>query len=176
MIKSIFAVDHWGGMGLNGSLPWSHHSEDLKYFKEQTQGDIVIMGRKTWDDPKMPKPLPGRETYVITNSPLLGYPSVRTIKGNITEIIKQIAKFNPDRTVWIVGGPGILLQTKDLVEEAHITHFKGQYRTDVAIDLRKYLSLFQARSAQPSTDKKCIWMTYKNIDPFRPLHTRLTDC
>ncbi len=167
MIKAIFAVDHWGGMGLKGSLPWPHHREDMQYFKEQTQDQIVIMGRRTWDDPKMPKPLPGRTTYVVTSRPLFGYEGVRTIRGDISNSIKTIAENNPNKTVWIIGGPQILLDTKDLVDEVHITHFKGQFKTDVQIDLRKYLSLFQARSACPSTDGKCNWMTYRNIDIFR---------
>jgi dihydrofolate reductase len=166
-IKAIFAVDHWGGMGLKGSLPWPHHSEDLQYFKEQTQGDIVVMGRRTWDDPSMPKPLPDRTTYVVTTRPLFGYTGVRTIRGDIVSSIKMIAENNPLRTVWIVGGPEILMSTRDLVDEAHVTHFKGQYKTDVQIDIRRYLNLFQARSAEPSTDRKCTWMTYKNIDIFR---------
>lgn len=168
MIKSIFAVDHWGGMGLNGSLPW-HHREDLEYFKSQTEGHIVIMGRRTWDDPKMPKPLPGRTTYVVTNRPLGNYKSVKTIKGDVLTSIRTIAKNNPKKTIWIVGGSKLLLETKDLVDEAHITHFKGQYRTDIKLDLRKYLFLFQARSAWTSSDKKCSWTIYKNIDIFRPV-------
>ena len=167
MIKSIFAVDHWGGMGLNGSLPW-HHSEDLAYFKEQTSGHIVIMGRRTWEDPKMPKPLPGRTTYVVTSRPIFGY-DVKTIRGDIVAAIQTIAKDNPKKTVWIIGGPQLLLDTKDLVDEAHVTHFKGQYRTDTQLDLKRYLSLFQARSACPSTDLKCNWTVYKNIDIFRPI-------
>jgi dihydrofolate reductase len=169
MIKAIFAVDYWGGMGLNGSLPWPHHSEDLQYFKEQTKDQIVIMGRKTWDDPKMPKPLPGRTTYVVTNRPLFGYSSVRTIKGDLAEAVKKIAHDNPTKTVWIIGGPGILMETRDLVDEAHISHFKGQFRVDTQIDLRRYLSLFRATGAMPSSDRKCNWTTYKNIDIFRPL-------
>lgn len=168
MIKSIFAVDHWGGMGLRGSLPW-YHQEDLEYFKQQTEGHIVIMGRKTWDDPKMPKPLPNRKTYVVTNKFLLGYQNVKPIRGDISNIIKEIAAVNKNKIVWIIGGPQILLDTKDIVDEAHITHFKGQYRTDVQIDLKKYLSLFQARSCSTSSDKKCSWMVYKNIDIFRPV-------
>ena len=101
MIKAIFAVDHWGGMGLKGSLPWPHHSEDLQYFKEQTDGNIIIMGRRTWDDPKMPKPLPGRTTYVATHKPLFGYAGVRTIRGDLSPAIKLIAENNPTKTVWI---------------------------------------------------------------------------
>lgn len=168
MIKAIFAVDHWGGMGFNGSLPWPHHKEDLQYFKEQTKNHIVVMGRRTWDDPKMPKPLPDRTTFVVTNRPLLAsYENVKTIKGNICAQIKNIEKANPNKVIWVIGGPQILIDTIDLVDEAHITHFKGQYRTDTKIDLRKYLRMFQARSAGPSLDKKCTWMTYNNVDPFR---------
>ena len=166
MIKAIFAVDHWGGMGFIGSLPWPHHLEDLQYFKEQTMGDIVVMGRKTWDDPKMPKPLPGRINYVATNKPIFGY-GITTIRGDLQENIRKIQNAYPTKTVWIIGGPDILMETRDLVDQVHITHFKGQFKTDRQIDLRKYLSLFRATSAATSLDKKCSWMTYKNIDIFR---------
>jgi dihydrofolate reductase len=165
-IKAIFAVDYWGGMGLNGSLPWPHHPEDLQYFKEQTLGDVVIMGRKTWEDPKMPKPLPGRINYVATNNSIFGY-GINTIKGDLQENIRNIKIAYPKKTIWIIGGPAILMETRDLVDEVHITHFKGQHRTDVQIDLRKYLTFFRATSAATSLDKKCSWMTYKNIDIFR---------
>lgn len=166
-IKAIFAVDYWGGMGLNGSLPWPHHSEDLQYFKEQTQGHIVVMGRNTWDDPKMPKPLPGRQTYVATNRPLFGYSNVKTIRGDLCEQIKKIAEDNPTKTVWIIGGPQLLLATKDITDQVHTTHFKGQFRTDVQLDMKKYFSMFRATGAAPSSDRKCSWTTYKNIDIFR---------
>ncbi len=169
MIKAIFAVDYWGGMGHKGSLPWPHHSEDLQYFKEQTQGHIVVMGRRTWDDPKMPKPLPGRTTYVVTNRPLFGYENVRTIKGDICGSIKNIQNTNPNKTIWIIGGPQILLDTRDLVDEAHVTHFKGQFKVDAQLDLKKYLGVFQATGAAPSSDRKCNWTTYKNVDIFRSI-------
>jgi len=167
MIKAIFAVDHWGGMGFRGSLPWPHHSEDLQYFKEQTNNQIVVMGRNTWDDPKMPKPLPGRTTYVATTRPLFGFSGVKTIQGDLAECILKISQENPTKTVWIVGGPKLLIDTRDIVDQVHLTHFKGQYRTDVQVDLRKYLQMFQATSAATSSDRKCSWMTYKNVDIFR---------
>ena len=168
-IKAIFAVDYWGGMGQNGSLPWPHHSEDLQYFKQQTKDQIVVMGRRTWDDPKMPKPLPGRQTFVATTKPLFGYQGVKTVRGDLSAAVKKIAEDNPAKTVWVIGGPGILMETRDLIDEAHVTHFKGQFKTDTQIDLRRYLSLFRASSADASTDLKCTWTTYKNIDIFRPV-------
>ena len=67
MINAIFAVDSQGGLGKNGSLPWPKNSEDLRWFKQNTLGHIVVMGGNTWRDPLMPKPLPGRINVVITS-------------------------------------------------------------------------------------------------------------
>jgi dihydrofolate reductase len=167
MIKSIFAVDHWGNIGNKGSLPWPHLKEDMKYFKELTKGHVVIMGRKTWDDPKFPKPLPDRINYVITNKLLHGYNDVKTIRGDLNSEIRKIEKIYPSKIIWIIGGAKILESTKNLIDEAHITHVYGQYKADTTVDLRKYLRTFRVFSACPSKDKKCTWMSYKNIDPFR---------
>jgi len=166
MIKAIFACDVWGGMGYKGGLPWPSHSEDLQYFKSQTLGGIVVMGRRTWDDPKFPKPLPGRINYVATTRPLFGY-NVTTIRGDIADRLKKIEQDHPNQTIWIIGGPKLLMETRSLVDEVHITHFKGQYRTDTQIDLRNYLSVFQTKSAATSSDRKCSWLVYKNIDIFK---------
>jgi len=168
MIKAILAVDPWGGMGYKGSLPWPHCKEDLQYFQNQTSGQIVVMGRKTWDDEKMPKPLPNRTTYVVTNRPIAGY-GVTSISGNIKEHLLRIEKIYPHKTVWVIGGPQILMDCRSLFQEVHISHFKNQYKTDTNIDLRKFLQFFQARSAKPSSNNVCTWMTYKNIDIFSPV-------
>jgi dihydrofolate reductase len=168
MIKSIFAVDHWGGMGLNGTLAWPHNSEDLKYFKSMTEGQVVVMGRRTWDDPKMPKPLPGRTTYVVSNRQL-DHIGAYTIRGNLVDRIQKIQESHPKKTIWIIGGPAILMETKDIVDEARITHFKGQYKTDVQIDLREYLKMFRFIGVKPGLDRSLSWVTYKNIDIFKPL-------
>lgn len=166
MIKAIFAVDYWGGMGYRGSLPWPHHKEDLQYFKSQTENDVIVMGRRTWDDPKMPKPLPNRTNYVVTHRPIVGY-NVTSISGDIKEHLENIQKIYPKKNIWIIGGPEILMLTRYVIDEVHITHFKGQYQSDTKIDLKKFLNVFRATSAKPSSDRTCNWTTYKNIDIFR---------
>ena len=163
MIKAIFAIDSWGGMGYRGSLPWPHSKEDLQHFKTLTSGQIVVMGRKTYDDPKMPKPLPGRTSYVITHRPIKG---VLTINGDINQRLKALESYYTNKTIWVIGGPEILLETKDLIKEAHVTHFKAQYKSDVQLDTRGFFSTFQARSAKPGPDWTLTWMVYKNIDIF----------
>ena len=165
MIKAIFAVDPWGGMGFRGSLPWPHHTEDMQYFKKQTENHIVVMGRRTYDDPKMPKPLKNRITYVATNRPLY---TAGTVRGNLVEQIPLLQKRHPSKHIWIIGGPEIIMSCQDIIDEMHVTHFKSQFRSDVKIDMRKMSLMMRAMGAWPSQDGKCTWTVYKNIDIFRP--------
>ncbi|HEX8284482.1 MAG TPA: dihydrofolate reductase [Pyrinomonadaceae bacterium] len=62
-ITAIVAVDRNGAIGKDGKLPW-HYPADLKFFREQTTGNAVVMGYKTWLTLK--RPLPGRLNVVLT--------------------------------------------------------------------------------------------------------------
>lgn len=63
MIIGIVAVDKNGAIGKDGKLPW-HYSADLKFFKETTTGNAVVMGYKTWLTLK--KPLPNRLNIILS--------------------------------------------------------------------------------------------------------------
>jgi dihydrofolate reductase len=64
-IIGIVAVDQNGAIGKGGSIPW-HYSADLKFFKQQTTGNVCVMGRRTWLSFK--KPLPNRLNIVMSRS------------------------------------------------------------------------------------------------------------
>mgnify|MGYP003656530971 CR=1 FL=1 len=66
MIKAILACDDNGGVSRNGVMPWPKNTRDLKWFQRITTGQLVIMGRNTWDDTQMPSPLPNRINAVVT--------------------------------------------------------------------------------------------------------------
>lgn len=59
----IAAVARNRVIGLNNQMPW-HLPEDLRYFKAQTEGHTVLMGRKTFES--LGRPLPKRRNIVIT--------------------------------------------------------------------------------------------------------------
>src|SRR5712664_3966002 len=46
MIIGIVAIDRNLAIGKGGRLPW-HYSADMKFFKETTMGNAVVMGRRT---------------------------------------------------------------------------------------------------------------------------------
>jgi len=64
MVVGIVAVDRNLAIGKGGKLPW-HYSADMKFFKETTIGNTVVMGRRTWLTLK--KPLPDRQNIVLSH-------------------------------------------------------------------------------------------------------------
>lgn len=138
MIKAIFAVDANNGMGKDGSLPWPKNSEDLKLFKKYTYGNTVVMGGKTWRDPFMPKPLPGRTNIVVT-SESIDIPEVITVSDNWKEFVVDYSK---DKEVYIIGGASLLEQSVDIIDEVILTKFTKSYGCDVKIDLNEFLKDF----------------------------------
>ena len=96
MICTIFATDQMGTFGNRGTLPWPMDSEDMAWFREHTLDQIVVMGRNTWDDPKMKKPLPNRINCVITSRPI-EYPTVRRLSGDYKKQIRELQVLFPEK-------------------------------------------------------------------------------
>ena len=160
MINALFAVDHYGGMGFQGSLPWPHNAEDLANFQKLTTGHVVVMGSHSWNDPKMPKPLQGRTVYVASNKPV-HYAS--RISGDIKEQVLALEERHPNQTIWVVGGPKLLEECEGLFDQVHLTHFKGSYKIDTKIDLKSFLTGFVPVRASVSNDRKSTFIKYEPI-------------
>lgn len=160
MIKAIFAVDIFGGMGAGGTLPWPSSREDFAWFKRNTQNQVVVMGRRTWDDPKMPKPLPNRINYVISHTPV-DVPGVVTISGDYTTQIASIQSQYPESDVYILGGPVIIMGCIDQIEKIYLTTFRTSYIVDTRIDLKHCLRNFDLVDLVHGSD--CTFSIYERI-------------
>jgi dihydrofolate reductase len=160
MINALFAADQFGGMGLNGTLPWPHNSSDLKQFKRLTDGHVVVMGRRSWDDPKLPKPLVGRTVYVATTRPVQ---HATPISGDIKTAVQTVQEQHPNKTIWVVGGPEILEQCQDLYDRIYLTHIKGVYKIDTKINLKSMLSGYRMVSASAAPSDNCTFTVYESI-------------
>lgn len=64
MFSIIAAIGKNRELGKNGDLIWQLPN-DLKFFKEQTMGKKVFMGKRTFES--LPKKLPNREHFVLTD-------------------------------------------------------------------------------------------------------------
>lgn len=157
MINAIFAIDAEGGLGRDGTLPWPKDSEDLKWFKENTTGHIVIMGRNTWEDPMMPKPLPHRINGVVTSSDNLYMADKANmiISGDLLEKALVDLEENFElRTIWIIGGAQLLQTTQHLLDHVYLTRFDNSYDCDVKINPSEFLNKFQLKSEIPGQGKR----------------------
>ena len=130
MIKAIMAVDEKGGISKGQSMPWPKNSIDLKWFKENTINNIVVMGRKTWEDPFMPTPLKSRINVLITNK------NKELIEGaNVNNEIQNIQSEYINKDIFIIGGSEIINLTFNLIEQFYLTRIYGNYNCEKFIDV-----------------------------------------
>lgn len=160
MINAIFAVDFNGGMGFNGSLPWPHNSEDLANFQRLTTGNVVVCGRRTWDDPKMPKPLPNRTVYVATHRPV-SY--AMPFSGDIKSKLLALEQEHTGKDIFLIGGSALLEEARELFDRIYLTHIKGSYRADTRIHVKEFLVGYQPRRATVSKDCQSTFTIYESI-------------
>jgi dihydrofolate reductase len=167
MIISILASTNTGGIGNRGTLPWPHNKEDMRWFAQHTTGNIVVMGRNTWDDPKMPKPLPNRENYVVSSRHVAQQYQhlVKWIPSNPVENIVQLQKDNLDKDVYVIGGRQLYEATESIVERVLLTRIKGAWFTDTRIQLESMLACFQIKSVKPGDN--CTYETWDRIMFFK---------
>jgi dihydrofolate reductase len=64
-ITGIVAIAKNFAIGKDGTLPW-HYSADLRFFKETTRGNAIVMGFHTWQS--IGKPLPKRLNIVLSRA------------------------------------------------------------------------------------------------------------
>lgn len=65
MIALIAALSKNRVIGKEGRIPWKIKGEQ-KRFKELTTGNVVIMGRRSYEE--IGRPLPGRITIVVSST------------------------------------------------------------------------------------------------------------
>lgn len=120
--KAIAAMSLNRVIGQGSRIPW-HLPEDFKWFKQMTTGQVVVMGRKTFES--IGRPLPNRETIILSRS-VFQYPGVRTV-ASLTEVASE----QEQREVFICGGAQIYAQALPLCSDLFLTLVKREVAGDV---------------------------------------------
>lgn len=124
-LSMIAAIGKNRELGKNNDLIW-HLPSDLKFFKEQTKGHTIVMGRKTFES--LPGMLPNRHHIVISRS----NPNL----DERVEIIKDIETFlekykNVDEEIFVIGGAQIYTQMLPYADRLVLTEIEKDYDADV---------------------------------------------
>ena len=119
-LTSIVAANAQGAIGVGGKLPWRIPS-DLKFFKDMTAGNVVIMGRKTFDS-LGGKPLPNRLNIVLSHYNLFEHQENLRSVFSITEALLFADKnTSKNGDAFVIGGSITYHQFAPLVDRYLIT-------------------------------------------------------
>lgn len=101
-IMAIWAQAENGVIGKQHGMPW-HLPAELKHFKETTMGQVILMGRVTFDGMNQ-RVLPGRETLILSRDKNYVAEGV-TVFSSVEEVMTWFK--GQDKDLYIAGGAGI---------------------------------------------------------------------
>ena len=116
MIIGIVAISRNHAIGKDGKLPW-HYPPDLRFFKETTTENAVVMGANTWRS--IGKPLPNRLNVILSGSRNVEAPGKVIKLANKEEVVELAKYLNCD--VFIIGGAKTYAAFADVIDKWIVT-------------------------------------------------------
>lgn len=128
IISIIVAVAKNNVIGKDNTLIW-HLPNDMKFFKETTNGHCIITGRKNYESiPAKFRPLPNRINMVLTRQENYEAPGA-VICSNLYEALKK-AEALRESECFIIGGGEIYKQALPLAQKLYITRIDQEFEGD----------------------------------------------
>ena len=123
----IVAVDNNWAIGNKNKLLVSIPN-DMKHFREETTGKVVVLGRKTLDTFPQGQPLKNRTNIILSRN------AKHEVKGAITvhsleELLEELKKYD-DGDVYVIGGDSVYKQLLPYCSVAHVTKIDHEYEAD----------------------------------------------
>lgn len=126
-MNAIVNVDKNWGIGNKGELLISIPA-DMKMFREETTGNVIVLGRKTMETFPGGKPLPNRDNVVLSRKSDLKIPGA-TVVHDISELMEVLKQYDSNR-VYVVGGETIYEQLLPYCDTVHVTKVDRAYEAD----------------------------------------------
>lgn len=150
----IAAVSKNNVLGNNGKIPWNY-KEDMARFKFRTTGNIVIMGRKTFES--IGKPLPDRFNIVVSSSLNFKQENLICVQS-LKDAIDAAEKYSGD--IYICGGERIYKEALAYADEIELTLIKNEFEGDAffpEIDKNRF------KEINREVHEKLDFITYKKV-------------
>lgn len=142
-IIGIVAIAKNFAIGKDGKLPW-HYSADLKFFKETTVGNAVVMGFYTWAS--IGKPLPKRLNIVLSRSADLENRADVLLLRSKAEVLALTNYLKGD--LFIIGGAKTFENFADVIEKWIVTEIPETVEDADAFLPQDFLSGFQLQETK----------------------------
>ena len=138
-LKIIAAIGKNNELGKDNKLLWNL-KDDLKFFREKTNYQTIIMGRKTFESP--PKLLPNRRHVVLSQSD--NFPSEVIVYHQIQDLLEN------EQDGFIIGGGKIYTLLLNYANKLYLTEIDKTYK-----DADTYFPNFDKSLFETETLKTC---------------------
>lgn len=163
-MKLIAAVDQNWAIGKDGKLLVSI-PEDMKLFRGETTGKVIVMGRKTLESFPNGKPLKNRINIVLTTDKNY-HPEDVILCRSLKELFQELEKYNSNE-IYVIGGGKVYEQLVSYCDTALITKVEFAYDADTFFpNLEKMENWKETESSEEKTyyDLEYYFKTYQNMD------------
>lgn len=126
-MKVIAAVDSNWAIGNKNRLLTSIPA-DMKFFRETTNGHVVVMGRKTLESFPNGQPLKNRTNIVLTANRSYQVKDAVVVHTE-EELLDELKKYDSEE-VYIIGGESMYRMMLPYCDTAYITKIDHAYEAD----------------------------------------------
>lgn len=123
----IVAVDNHWAIGNKDKLLVSIPN-DMKHFREETTGKVIVLGRKTLETFPQGLPLKNRINIVLSKNPKYSIKDA-VVVHSIEELLDELKKYNDD-DIYVVGGESVYRQMLPYCNVVHVTKIDHEYEAD----------------------------------------------
>lgn len=125
-MKAILSADRNWGIGYQNKLLVSIPS-DMKFFREMTEGKVIVMGRKTLESFPNGLPLKKRINVVLTHDRSYQVKDA-VIVHDKEELLEELKKYQED--IFVVGGGSVYELLLPYCDTAYVTRIDMEYQAD----------------------------------------------
>ena len=123
----IVAVDNNWAIGNRNRL-LVKIPNDMKHFREETEGKVVVLGRKTLETFPQGQPLQNRTNIVLSANPRYQVKGAKVVHS-LEELLEELGQYR-DEDIYIVGGESLYRQMLPYCSVAHVTKIDREYEAD----------------------------------------------
>lgn len=126
-MNCIVAVDENWAIGYKNEL-LVRIPADQKFFRQETTGKVVVLGRKTLETFPQGRPLPNRTNIIVSTKQDYEVKDAIVVHS-IEELLEELKKYDTN-DVYIIGGDSIYKQMLPYCDTAHVTKIDRAYEAD----------------------------------------------
>ena len=123
----IVAVDENWGIGNKNEL-LVRIPADMKFFRQETTGKVVVLGRKTLETFPQGLPLKNRTNIILSSNPSYQVKDA-VVVHSVEELLEELKKYDED-DIYIIGGESVYKQMLPYCKVAHVTKIDHAYEAD----------------------------------------------